>query len=51
MEFAKKEAADDALSLDGSSFMSRVLRVLIQDSINLSYAMISLSFCCKHVVM
>ncbi|KAF8009771.1 hypothetical protein BT93_J0689 [Corymbia citriodora subsp. variegata] len=28
VEFAKKEAADDALSLDGSSFMSRVLRVV-----------------------
>ncbi|XP_030476320.1 uncharacterized protein LOC115693461 isoform X2 [Syzygium oleosum] len=28
VEFTKKEAADDALSLDGSSFMSRVLRVV-----------------------
>lgn len=28
VEFTKKEAADGALSLDGSSFMSRVLRVV-----------------------
>lgn len=29
MEFMSKEAADNALSLDGTSFMSRILKVLM----------------------
>lgn len=29
VEFMRKEAADNALSLDGTSFMSRILKVLI----------------------
>lgn len=29
MEFMRKEAADNALSLDGTSFMSRLLKVMI----------------------
>lgn len=32
MEFMKKEAADNALSLDGTSFMSRILKVYMQDN-------------------
>lgn len=29
VEFMRKEAADNALSLDGTSFMSRILKVII----------------------
>lgn len=29
IEFMRKEAADNALSLDGTSFMSRILKVLL----------------------
>lgn len=29
VEFMHKEAADNALSVDGTSFMSRILKVLI----------------------
>jgi hypothetical protein len=29
VEFMHKEAADNALSLDGTSFMSRILKVLM----------------------
>ena len=29
VEFMRKEAADNALSLDGTSFMSRLLKVII----------------------
>ena len=36
VEFMRKEAADNALSLDGTSFMSRILKVLMS-ALDFSY--------------
>ena len=32
VEFMRKEAADNALSLDGTSFMSRILKVSLRET-------------------
>lgn len=45
MEFMRKEAADNALSLDGTSFMSRILKVNNNFFYFLLYDLVSTGLC------
>jgi hypothetical protein len=48
VEFMRKEAADNALSLDGTSFMSRILKVMNIETILSCYKQWSFLFRCLY---